>query len=77
MAKTITVTYDGEHLKPTGPLDLEPDRPYLVTIEELAPEPPPGDAWSELSALAGSVEAPADWAEEHDHYLYGSPKRNR
>jgi hypothetical protein len=33
------------------------------------------DALSVLEGLIGSVEAPADWAAEHDHYLYGSPKR--
>lgn len=33
------------------------------------------DALSVLEALAGSIEAPADWSAEHDHYLYGAPKR--
>lgn len=75
MAKTITVLFDGENLKPSGPVDLEADRSYRVTIEELPPEPRSGDAWSELTALAGTVEAPPDWAAQHDHYLYGSPKR--
>ena len=28
----------------------------------------------DMTALAGSVEAPADWSLEHDHYLYGTPK---
>ena len=32
-------------------------------------------AWDVLDNLAGSVDAPPDWAEEHDHYLYGTPKR--
>lgn len=27
-----------------------------------------------LESLTGSVEAPADWATEHNHYLYGIPK---
>jgi len=34
-------------------------------------------AWDVLDSLAGSVTAPADWAQEHDHYLYGTPKRER
>jgi hypothetical protein len=33
------------------------------------------DAFDVLEALTGSIEAPADWAAEHDHYLYGTPKR--
>jgi hypothetical protein len=28
-----------------------------------------------LEKLIGTVEAPSDWAAEHDHYLYGTPKR--
>jgi hypothetical protein len=33
-----------------------------------------GNAWDVLESLTGSVEAPADWSAEHDHYLYGTPK---
>jgi hypothetical protein len=33
------------------------------------------DALAILEALAGPVDAPPDWAAEHDHYLYGTPKR--
>jgi hypothetical protein len=34
-----------------------------------------GNAWDVLDSLTGTVEAPADWSAEHDHYLYGTPKR--
>jgi hypothetical protein len=33
------------------------------------------DALGVLEKLIGTVEAPSDWAAEHDHYLYGTPKR--
>jgi hypothetical protein len=33
------------------------------------------DAWDVLESLTGTVEAPADWSAEHDHYLYGVPKQ--
>jgi hypothetical protein len=36
---------------------------------------PQTTAWEVLDSLAGSVAAPPDWAAEHDHYLYGAPKR--
>lgn len=36
---------------------------------------PSTNAWDVLEALTGTVEAPTDWSEEHDHYLYGTPKR--
>lgn len=32
------------------------------------------NAWDVLESLMGTVEAPADWSAEHDHYLYGTPK---
>ncbi|MEC4983600.1 MAG: hypothetical protein SAJ37_00295 [Oscillatoria sp. PMC 1068.18] len=32
--------------------------------------------WDTLEELAGTIEAPEDWSTEHDHYLYGTPKRN-
>ena len=78
MNKTIEAVFDGETLRPTAPLDLEPNTSYRISIE-LPSTPPDGtaDAWDELEALAGSVEAPADWAREHDHYLYGAPRRAR
>ncbi|MFN5857384.1 MAG: hypothetical protein ACK456_16075 [Pseudanabaenaceae cyanobacterium] len=28
-----------------------------------------------LENLMGTVDAPEDWSAEHDHYLYGTPKR--
>lgn len=34
-----------------------------------------GDAWDVLESLTGTVEAPTDWSQEHNHYLYSTPKR--
>ena len=50
-----------------------------AAAERVEPEAafPPGDVWDLLEYAAGTVEMPADWAREHDHYLYGTPKRNR
>jgi hypothetical protein len=31
--------------------------------------------WDKLRAIAGTVEGPEDWAENHDHYIHGTPKR--
>jgi hypothetical protein len=38
--------------------------------------PTPGNAWDVLESLTGTIEAPADWSKEHDHYLYGTPKQS-
>ena len=34
------------------------------------------NAWDILKGLAGIIKAPPDWASEHDHYLYGTPKHS-
>ncbi len=75
MGKTVTALYDGEVLRPDSSLDLEPNRRYILTIEGAVPLKEKGDAWDVLEKLAGSIQAPPDWAEEHDHYLYGTAKR--
>lgn len=31
--------------------------------------------WDSLEKLTGTIEAPQDWSAEHDHYIYGVPKR--
>lgn len=75
MATKITVFFDGHMLEPEIPLDLEPNRHYVITIEtQIAP--PAESSWDAIEALAGTVEAPVDWSAEHDHYLYGTPKHS-
>lgn len=37
---------------------------------------PEGGLWDFLEDTAGTVEMPGDWSSEHDHYLYGTPKRS-
>ncbi len=32
------------------------------------------DVWNVLENLAGTIEAPEDWSNEHNHYLYGTNK---
>ena len=68
--------YDGKVFRPSKPLDLPPNRRYRLTVEtEPSSEIPCAmDAWDVLESLAGTVEAPEDWSEEHDHYLYGTAR---
>ncbi len=76
MSQTITAVFDGTVLRPDTKVNLQPNNRYVITIAELpAPLPVEGDAWDVLEALTGSIEAPVDWAAEHDHYLYGTPKQ--
>ncbi len=54
---------------------LDPETAAGPSVEQ---EPPlaEGGVWDLLEHAAGTVEMPADWASEHDHYLYGTPKRS-
>jgi hypothetical protein len=74
--KTLHVVFDGKVLRPEELVDLEPNARYLVTIEhkEAMGEQ---SLWDVISEFSGMVEGPEDWSEEHDHYLYGIPKRKK
>jgi Protein of unknown function DUF104 len=77
MSQVVTAIFDGQVLRPETPLELEPNKRYVITIETEQSPVPTENAWDVLEALAGSVEAPEDWSSEHDHYLYGTPKRQQ
>ncbi len=71
--------FDGKVIVPEQAVDLPRDRPFVVHIET------PGSAdavdrssqhslaW--LAENAVDDELPVDLSAEHDHYLYGTPKR--
>ncbi len=76
MDKTAIVMFDGEVLRPEGPIEMVPNTRYVIAYEAPLPPAKPGRSiWDLLAELAGTVEAPADWSEEHDHYIHGTPKR--
>jgi hypothetical protein len=76
VSKTVTAIFDGRVLRPDTPLDLERDKRYVLTIEsEPTAADDAADAWDVLDRFAGTVDAPSDWASQHDHYFYGTPKR--
>ena len=74
MSKTLTAIFDGDVLRPDSPLNLQPNTRLVITIQSV--EQPAGqeNAWDVLEAMTGTVEAPSDWSNQHDHYLYGVPK---
>jgi hypothetical protein len=75
---SIHAHFDGKVIVPHQPVDLPRDRALIVRIEE-APEPDLPDEESCLDWLAehavDSEAVPTDLAYQHDHYLYGSPKK--
>lgn len=77
MGKTICARYDGKVLLPEGPVDLEPQRRYRLRVEEELPPGAEPDPWDVIESLIGTVPGPEDWARNHDHYLYGLPRREK
>jgi hypothetical protein len=75
----IRAKFDGKTFVPTEPLDLP--RGTEVTVHVDQPTPPVSDAApvSALEWLANNVidddNLPTDLSYQHDHYLYGSPKK--
>jgi hypothetical protein len=80
---SIKAHFDGQTIVPDEPVDLRKDEKLVVHIQpveknELKAEPVTGcgSVWDKLLSLAGKAEhLPADAADQHDHYLYGTPKR--
>jgi hypothetical protein len=46
----------------------------ILAIPDVSTTAIPGNAWDVLDSLIGQVEGPEDWSEQHDHFLYGTPK---
>ena len=76
MTTTLTATYDGRALIPTEPLDLPKGTVLRLRVEV------PADATQPLKSLANLIQSlPAssgpltDGAAQHDHYLYGAPRK--
>lgn len=42
---------------------------------EVVETPDRPTVWDKLLELAGTVEGPSDWAQNHDYYIHGTPKR--
>ncbi|GFO96820.1 hypothetical protein ig2599ANME_1010 [groundwater metagenome] len=74
--KTLHAIFDGNVLRPEESVDLELNVRYLVTIERKE-ETGQQSLWDTLNKFSGKVEGPEDWSKEHDHYLYGVPKREK
>ncbi len=78
MLQTIDAIFDGKVLVPQNGVQLIEGSRYKLIVQPLDQSAAAGEsAWDLLSQLAGTVEGPADWASETDHYLYGTPKRNQ
>lgn len=77
MTRMLTVLYDGEVLRPQEPVDLEPNTHYRVTIEESTEQVAADEMPEVFRRILDRAQdlGVGDLAEQHDHYLYGTPKR--
>jgi hypothetical protein len=77
--KTLKVHYDGRVLVPDEPVDLPLNRPLELSVVSLGKPSEVPAALDKLAALAQEypirASKPGDLAAQHDHYLYGTPKR--
>ncbi len=73
MEKKLDAHFDGKVIIPDGPVNLPIGRRLRVRVELADAETP---RFAELLDFATDLEgAPTDLAAQHDHYLYGTPKR--
>ncbi len=77
---TVKVHFDGKVLVPEEPVDLPMNCALEVQIKPASPSASGGKPLLKLvkalAALPANPEWPSDGAAQHDHYLYGSPKRS-
>lgn len=73
MTQTVIAHFDGKVIVPDEPLQLPVGQRLRVQVEVVEPASPP---FASLLGFAADLpDAPSDLAAQHDHYLYGTPKR--
>jgi hypothetical protein len=73
MTHSLAAHFDGRVIVPDEPVQLPIGQQLRVHIELVEPSPP---RFAELLRLASDLpDAPPDLSVQHDHYLYGAPKR--
>jgi hypothetical protein len=76
---TVNAHFDGRVIIPDEPLNLMPNQPLIVQIElaggRCGAAKEPALTWLAANA-ADSPAQPDDLADQHDHYLYGLPRKD-
>ena len=72
MGKTLRVIFDGNVLRPDGPVDLQPNTWYMVTIEREAEERAEEESYplTKILTLATDMGV-TDLSTRHDWYAHG------
>lgn len=78
MTVSLTATYDGKVFRPDQPVSLPKNSRFVLTLVKIPDTTDQAESpWDVLDKHAASVDAPADWSSEVDHYLYGTAKRSQ
>ena len=75
---TLRVHFDGKVLVPDEPVNLPVNCALEIHVEPVGTPSTSNKPLTRLLALARkfpATDGPADGAAQHDHYLYGIPKR--
>ncbi len=76
---TLKARFDGRVFIPQEPVDLPAGCELEISIPSAPAKPSPQATLVHLAAIAEQFPAnpdlPTDLAAQHDHYLYGTPKR--
>jgi len=73
MSQSFNAHFDGNVIVPDEPLQFPAGQRLRIEIEPVAEDAP---RFADFSKLAADLpDAPPDLASQHDHYLYGTPKR--
>ena len=79
---TIKAHYDGRVFVPDSPVDLPVGHPVVIELSGNGASQVTGQQ-SSLARLADlatrypeNADLPEDFSTQHDHYLYGTPKRS-
>jgi hypothetical protein len=76
MSEIIAAHFDGKVIVPDQPLQLPVGQKLRVRVEVAEPSGKAPTLAERLLKHAGTVpDLPADLAEQHDHYIHGTPKR--
>lgn len=70
MTRSLHAVFDGVVLRPEEPVDLQPNKRYLVLIKQEDSAPTRPHPLEEIGALAVDMGV-ADLAERHDWYAHG------
>jgi len=80
MTTRMRVHFDGKVFIPDEPVDVPIGQPFEVSLRPVEPTSASGSLaavadWLESLPPLNGNDSPTDLASQHDHYLYGTPKR--